>query len=104
MSRPKKIALGVLVSFFAIVAFVWVRFVAPTRFAVGIGAGMLAKQVCSCIYVAKRNVEDCRADQYESMDSIRLEVLDAEERVRAWVPGFGERISIYREGFGCTLE
>ncbi len=73
----------------------------PTRFAVDIGSGMLAKQMCSCIFVAGRDVEDCRADQFESMDPIQVEV---EQRVRAFVPGFGERFAVYREGFGCTLE
>ena len=88
----------------AIVAGIWWGFYRPTRHAVDIGAGMLAKQVCSCLYVAKRSVEDCRADQFESMDRIEVEVLRGEGRVRAWIPVLGARSAIYREGLGCTLE
>ncbi len=82
---------------------VW-RWYLPTRFAVDIGAAMLAKQVCSCVYVANRNLADCRADQFTSTDPIALEILVDPERVRAWVTGFGERTAIHREGLGCTLE
>jgi hypothetical protein len=76
----------------------------PTRRAVAIGAGMLAKQICSCIYVAARSLEDCRADQFSSMDPIEVEVLRDEERVRAFIPALGERSAVHREGLGCTLE
>ena len=82
---------------------VW-RWYLPTRFAVDIGAAMLAKQVCSCVYVANRSRADCRADQFSSMDPIALEILRDPERVRAWVTGFGERTAIHLEGSGCTLE
>ena len=97
----------------------------PTRFAVDIGSGMLAKQLCSCLFVASRDLEDCRADQFESMDPIRVVVQSGagqggmkggmkdaeaggaeagEPGVRAFVPGFGERFAGYRPGLGCTLE
>ena len=26
------------------------------------------------------------------------------EGTRAWLPGFGERVAVYRDGLGCTLE
>ncbi len=104
MSRTGKIASAVTVVLVAGLAFGFVRWYLPTRNAVDIGAGMLAKQVCSCVYVAKREVADCRADQFSSMDPIRVEVLRDENRVRAWIPALGERTAIYREGFGCTLD
>ncbi len=104
MSRGLKILLGLAVALaFAMVLLVW-RWYLPTRSAVDIGATMLAKQVCSCVYVANRSVADCRADQFASTDPIALEVLRDPDRVRAWVTGFGERTAIHREGFGCTLE
>jgi len=93
---------GVLVGA-ALVWGVWSWYL-PTRRAVDIGAGMLAKQVCSCVFVADRSVDDCRADQFESMDPIRLEVRHDEKRVRAWLPALGERTAIHREGLGCVLE
>ena len=104
MSRRKRILRGVAIA--AAIAtglLVW-RWVLPTRAAVAIGAGMLAKQVCSCVYIANRSVADCRADQFASMDAIDLEVLHDSGRVRAWLTGFGERTAIHREGLGCMLE
>lgn len=104
MSRGRKVATGVAIVLGVGVAFVCFRWYLPLRGAVDIGAGMLAKQVCSCLFVAEREVADCRADQFPSMDRIRLEVLDGQNRVRAWVPAFGERTAIFREGLGCTLQ
>jgi hypothetical protein len=104
MSRAGKIATGVGVVLVLGLGFGVFRWYLPTRHAVDVGAAMLAKQVCSCIYVANRDVADCRADQFSSMDAIQVAVLRDEERVRAWIPGLGERTAIHREGFGCTLE
>ncbi len=104
MSRLGKIATGVGVGLVLGLGFGFFRWYLPTRHAVDIGAAMLAKQVCSCIYLAGRDVADCRADQFETMDPIRLEVLRDEGRVRAWIPTLGERTAIHREGLGCTLE
>jgi len=104
VSRTGKVASGVAVVLLAGLVFGFVRWYLPTRNAVAIGAGMLAKQVCSCVYIAERDVADCRADQFSSMDPIRLEVLRDENRVRAWIPALGERTAIHTEGLGCTLE
>jgi hypothetical protein len=79
----------------------WYR---PTRYAVGIGTGMLAKQMCSCIFVAGRDEGACRADQMPSMDPIQLEVRDDPKSVFAFIPLLGERLAIYRDGLGCTLQ
>jgi hypothetical protein len=76
----------------------------PLREQVGIGAGLLAKQMCSCIYVAQRSPEACRADQRTSLDPIAFELRRDEQRVWAGVRLLGERIAVHRAGFGCTLE
>ena len=104
MTRRRKIAIGAAIVLAACLVFGFVRWYLPLRQAVDIGAAMLAKQICSCVFVADREVADCRADQFSSMDRIRLEVLRDESRVRAWIPALGERTAIHREGFGCTLE
>jgi hypothetical protein len=105
VSRRRKIALAAAgVALAAAVGFGLFGWYLPTRRAVAVGAGMLAKQICSCVYVAKRSVEDCRADQFSSMDPIQLEVRGEEQRVRAFVPALGERSAVHREGLGCTLE
>lgn len=99
--RRVGLALGVpILAALALGYWQWVR---PTRYAVNIGAGMLAKQMCSCIFVAHRDLDACRADQMQSMDPIQLEVHDDPPGVRAFVPLLGERRASYREGLGCTL-
>ena len=70
-----------------------------------VGAGFVAKQMCSCVYVAGRSFESCRPDMLEVMAQIRSEPLDAadETGVRAWVPLLAERRATFHEDFGCTL-
>lgn len=104
MSRGRKIASGLGVVLAIGLTFGYFRSYRPLQAAVDVGAAMLAKQICSCVYVADRELADCRADQFASMDQIQIEVLRDEGRVRAWVPALGERTAIYRDGFGCTLE
>jgi hypothetical protein len=87
-----------------IVAIIGFNFKIETLALPMIGVGMLAKQVCSCLYVARRELDDCRADQFASMDRIQLVVVEDEQRVRALVPAFAERSAIHREGLGCTLQ
>ena len=71
---------------------------------VEIGAGYVAKEVCSCIYVGERDYESCRLDVPALMDAIDAEVLPDEQAVRAFLTGLGERIARYSDdGGGCTL-
>jgi hypothetical protein len=69
----------------------------------GEGAGYVAKQTCSCMYLAGRSFDACRADMPSSMDRIRAEVLDGSEGVRARVL-FLERRARHTPGRGCVLE
>lgn len=72
--------------------------------AVEVGAGYVAKEACSCIFIAGRDLESCRQDMPEMMDRLDAEVLRDERAVRAFVTGLGERIARYApDGGGCTL-
>ncbi len=104
MSTARKVLLGGGLVLAIGTGLVWWQWYLPTRRAVDIGAAMLAKQICSCVYVASRELADCRADQFSSMDPIRVELQRDQQRVRAWLPALGERFAAYREGFGCALE
>ena len=69
-----------------------------------VGVGYVAKQVCSCVYVAGREVDSCRADLMPSMDPIDVQVLSDREGVRASVlMGAVERTALHHAGSGCTL-
>jgi hypothetical protein len=70
------------------------------------GAGFVAKEMCSCLYVGERSFEACRPDIVEIVDGVRAEVtsVDGSDGVRAFVPVlFVERFASYQPAFGCTL-
>lgn len=71
-----------------------------------IGAGYVAHQVCSCVFVAERSYAACLPDLLPSMDRIESEIVEQEGRrgVHARVSGFADRIAIYTPGLGCALE
>jgi hypothetical protein len=66
-----------------------------------VGAGYVAKELCSCVFVGERNLASCRPDIPESMDAVETEL--GADRVRAFVPYFAERIARYEPPFGCVL-
>jgi hypothetical protein len=100
----KRIALAVAVLLVLGGAIFYNRFLVPTRNAVAIGTAMLAKQMCTCMYVAERPRDDCRADQFASMDAITVETGPEPGVVRAFVPGLGEHSARFTEEFGCMLQ
>jgi hypothetical protein len=67
-----------------------------------IGAGFVAKQMCSCLFVGGRDYSACRSDLMPEMDSVRSERLA--DGVHAWVPLLASRSARFREGSGCTLD
>jgi len=91
---------------YAIAAF-WVVLVAAALFwerardLSSIGAGYVAKELCSCVFVGERSLESCRPDIPTSMDRVEAEL--GTDRVRAFVPYLSERIARYEPPFGCVL-
>lgn len=69
-----------------------------------IGVAYVAKEVCTCVFVAGRELAACRADLAPSADLVRATVLDAPPGVHAWIPGLTERTARHSDGAGCTLE
>jgi len=66
-----------------------------------VGAGYVAKEACSCVFVGRRSLESCLRDVPETMERVRSELLP--DGVRAYVTGFAERVARHEPGFGCTL-
>jgi len=87
MSLRRKLGIGIAAVLVAGLAYGVFGWYPRTRNAVAIGAAMLAKQMCSCVFVAHRGVEDCRADQFASMDAIRLEVVAVQAEPPSGAPG-----------------
>ena len=93
----------------SLIAVAWLLFVAGALAyqvfgaRMSVGAGYVAKEVCSCIHLGRRSLASCRPDVPEYMDGIRAEELSDGRGVRAFVPLFAERVARYAEGFGCAL-
>ncbi len=69
-----------------------------------IGAGYVAKQTCSCIHVAGRDLAACRADLPDDMDRIEaLELEDGRKGIRASVMGI-QRLALHAPATGCALQ
>lgn len=66
-----------------------------------VGAGYVAKELCSCVFVGGRSLESCAQDVPEEMARVRSELLP--DGVRAFVTGFAVRVARHEPGFGCTL-
>jgi hypothetical protein len=70
-----------------------------------IGAGYLAKAACSCVYLAGRELEACRADLPTYFSSMEAALLPDGGGVRARTALFDiERVARYGPGRGCRLE
>jgi hypothetical protein len=69
-----------------------------------VGAGYVAKVVCSCVHVGGRDFASCRSDVPASMDGVRAEPTPDGDGVRAFVPLLAERVARLHPGTGCVLE
>jgi hypothetical protein len=69
-----------------------------------VGAGYVAKQMCSCVFVAERSFESCRSDMLPSLHRVRAERLPGGAGVRAFLPLLADRTARFHGATGCTLE
>ena len=70
-----------------------------------IGAGYVAHQICSCVFVAERSYESCLPDLLPVMDRIQSEIVEIGNRrgVRGWIPLLANRTALHTPGRGCAL-
>ena len=93
MNRRRHIALAALAVAGLASAVLYVAYIRPLQELVDTGAGFLAKQMCSCIYVDERSAEACRPDMMAMMDPIDAEVLTNPPGVRTSVLLTTERVA-----------
>ena len=90
-----------------LIAVFWVLLVAGAlvfewaRERAAVGEGYVAKELCSCVFVAERSLASCRPDIPPTMDRVEVEL--GPDRVRAFVPYLAERIARFEPPFGCVL-
>jgi hypothetical protein len=91
----------VLIAVFWVVLVAGALFFEWARDRAAVGNGYVAKELCSCVFVGERDLASCRADIPPTMDRVQAEL--GADRVRAFVPGLGERIARFEPPFGCVL-
>jgi hypothetical protein len=72
-----------------------------------VGAGLVAKEVCSCMVLGGRDYASCRADLRGDLGLERVgsEPLASGDGVRAWAPlGLATRVARGTPERGCTLD
>lgn len=78
---------------------------AQTRFAdAEIGARAVAKTACSCIFIAGRDLEACRADDPPGFGLVRASVDEEARAVRASVFWIIRARATYRGAEGCVMD
>ena len=102
-SRKRILQLGsAIIALFVIIAAIGYRAAVVQAH---VGAGYVAHQICSCIFVAKRSHQSCLPDLLPVMDSIQSEIIEIRSRqgVRGWIPLLANRRAIHTPGRGCAL-
>ena len=102
--HPKWIA--IVVVFLAVLSAV--HFVPQAYRIALLGSGFMAQTLCAGVFVSKRDPDTIRAEElsgprYELLRFFQPSIDRARQTVRASLYGIAERISVYREGLGCTL-
>lgn len=100
MRLPRAKTLGWLAVVVLLAAAVSARIALAPR--ADIGAGFVAKQLCSCLFVGGRDEASCRLDLGPEFARVNAERFA--DGVRAWVPLLAARTARHREGSGCTLD
>lgn len=70
----------------------------------GVAAAAIAKVRCSCVFVAARTPESCRADDPPGFEQITTEIDTAGKAVTARVLALITRRATYSDDYGCVLE
>ena len=97
--RSKQLLIGGAVLLGALAVTVWVG--REPYSAARIEAGFVAKQTCSCLFVAGRSMDSCKTDyNAEDIRPLTFEVADDGVTVTA-LSGLLSARAEFAEGFGC---
>jgi hypothetical protein len=101
LARKRWIWIGaiMIVAMLAIGGYFVLR--APLAFA-NIAITYAAKQTCTCVFVAGRELESCITDFPEDAQR-RIKVSVDADRVRAKAYGLFHAEAVHEEGFGCRI-
>jgi hypothetical protein len=100
MTTLRKISVTLLVLTVLSLIGAWI-FLLPM---VEMGAGFVAKQVCSCVHVGGRSFDDCYADLRRYGPRIAARPLPELGGVKAEIWPIADATAYYHQGTGCTQE
>lgn len=70
----------------------------------GVGAAVMAKVACSCVFVDGRSLGACRADDPPGFEGVAVAIDTGAKTATGSVFGLIKRRAAYSEAYGCTLE
>lgn len=95
--------LGVLIALFALGGAGYAAW-PHLRLQAEIGTAFGARTACTCHFIGRRPLGDCRKDFEDGMALVSIEEDHEARVVRASVPLIARSRARYREGWGCLLE
>jgi hypothetical protein len=96
--RRKWLLVGGATAIAALGAGVWAA--RDTYASARIGAAYVAKQTCSCLFVAGRSMESCRTDYDANIAPLAFDAGDGGVTISA-LGGLVSATAEFAEGFGC---
>ena len=69
-----------------------------------VGAAAIAKIACSCVFVAGRTPDACRADDPPGFEQVAVEIDEKGKSATGRLLGVVTRRATYSETYGCTLK
>lgn len=69
-----------------------------------VGPAAMAKVACSCVFVERRELAACRADDPPGFEGISVEIDRSRQVATGSVMGVISRTAVFTSQYGCTLE
>ena len=100
--KPVKVISWLAAIFALAVVAGYILFARPLLQFAPLASAYGAKKVCSCVFVAERDLEACKADFTEDVSAATFVLEESAVRVEILGGRYVERAE-YRGGLGCTL-
>lgn len=104
IQRSRPVWLKVLIVLIVVIALLGWFYRAPIGGYAAAGSAYGARTVCSCRYVAGRDLPSCKNDLEPGMEMVFLSDDEDEKAVTAFVPLLSSETARHRKGYGCVLD
>ena len=92
----------IAVTLTVLAALVW--FASNAITSASVGAAAVAKVACSCVFVDRRDLSDCRKEDPPGVEGIAVSIDKTTRTATGSVLGMIHRSASYAADYGCTLD